>query len=82
MFHPPSEPAYLGFDLLSGDILAGRDIGLPPYNQVRHLCGLPLAKDFDDLVDQLHIKVRTTECDTIFFNLLILQLTCTIHRKI
>lgn len=45
-------------DLLSIDIIRGRDVGLQPYNQVRHFCGYPLAQDFDDLVDLMHIKVK------------------------
>jgi len=50
-------PQFGARDLLSIDILRGRDVGLQPYNQVRHFCGYPLAKDFDDLVDLIHIKV-------------------------
>jgi len=43
--------------MLAIDIERGRDVGLQPYNIVRHFCGYPLAKDFDDLVDLIHIKV-------------------------
>ncbi|VVC27283.1 Haem peroxidase,Haem peroxidase, animal type [Cinara cedri] len=56
MFSFPKQPAYTGLDLLSIDIARGRDVGLQPYNQVRHLCGRSLANDFDDLVDLIHIK--------------------------
>ncbi|XP_001944613.1 peroxidase [Acyrthosiphon pisum] len=52
----PNNPSYNGRDLLAVDIARGRDVGLQPYNQVRHLCGFPLAKDFEDLADLIHIK--------------------------
>ncbi|XP_050538281.1 peroxidase-like isoform X5 [Daktulosphaira vitifoliae] len=42
-----------GLDLISIDISRGRDYGEPSYNQFRLLCGLPLAKTFDDLLDQI-----------------------------
>lgn len=45
-------------DLITLDLMRGRDVGLQPYNQVRSLCGLPLAKDFEDLADLIHIKVK------------------------
>jgi len=51
-------PQIEGHDLLATDIVRGRDVGLQPYNQVRHFCGYPLANDFDDLVDLIHIKVE------------------------
>lgn len=51
-------PKYNSRDQLSVDILRGRDVGLQPYNRVRYLCGYPLAKDFEDLEDLLHPKVR------------------------
>lgn len=57
MLSYPNKPSYTGRDLLSIDITRGRDVGLQPYNKVRHFCGLPLAKDFDDLVDLIHITV-------------------------
>jgi len=55
---PYKTPQFSSRDMLSIDIARGRDVGLQPYNQVRHFCGLPLAKDFDDLVDLIHIKVE------------------------
>ncbi|KAL4142196.1 hypothetical protein QTP88_004702 [Uroleucon formosanum] len=51
-----NEPPYTGRDLLTIDIVRGRDVGLQPYNYVRHLCGYPLANDFEDLADLIHIK--------------------------
>ncbi|XP_060841527.1 peroxidase-like [Rhopalosiphum padi] len=48
MFHSNNS---IGVDLLSYDIQRGRDTGLPPYNKMRQLCGLPIAKSFDDLSD-------------------------------
>ncbi|XP_026807325.1 peroxidase-like [Rhopalosiphum maidis] len=50
------EPPYTGRDLLTIDIVRGRDVGLQPYNIVRQFCGLPFANDFEDLVDLIHIK--------------------------
>ncbi|XP_025408384.1 peroxidase-like isoform X3 [Sipha flava] len=48
MFHSNN---LIGVDLLSYDIQRGRDTGLPPYNKIRELCGLPVAKSFTDLID-------------------------------
>lgn len=47
----PNDHHSIGVDLLSYDIQRGRDTGLPPYNKMRELCGLPVAESFDDLVD-------------------------------
>lgn len=58
LFSFPKEPPYTGRDLLSLDIARGRDVGLQPYTKVKHLCGFPLAKKFEDLVDLIHIKVK------------------------
>lgn len=52
MFHSNN---LIGVDLLSYDIQRGRDTGLPPYNKMRQLCGLPVAKSFDDLIDIIPI---------------------------
>lgn len=57
MFNTNNSAPYTGIDLMSLDFTRGRDVGLQPYNRYRQLCGLPLAKDFDDLTDLLHIKV-------------------------
>lgn len=54
MFHSNN---LIGVDLLSYDIQRGRDTGLPPYNKMRQLCGLPIAKSFDDLIDIIPIDV-------------------------
>ncbi|XP_025194656.1 peroxidase-like isoform X2 [Melanaphis sacchari] len=56
LFPLPNEPLYKGRDLLALDIGRGQDVGLQPYNQLRHLCGYPLAKNFEDLADLIHIK--------------------------
>ncbi|XP_050523245.1 peroxidase-like isoform X1 [Daktulosphaira vitifoliae] len=50
------QPRYTGVDLLSFDIQRGRDTGMQPYNIMRHICGLPLASNFEDLRDVIHIK--------------------------
>ncbi|XP_025417048.1 peroxidase-like [Sipha flava] len=49
-------PDITGQDLLSIDIQRGRDVGLPIYNQVRSICGIPQAKSFDDLLDLIPTK--------------------------
>ncbi|XP_060808351.1 peroxidase-like [Amyelois transitella] len=36
-------------DVLASDLMKGRDTGLPPYNEYRKLCKLPVAKSFKDL---------------------------------
>lgn len=59
MFHPDNS---IGEDLLSYDIQRGRDTGLPPYNKIRELCGLPVAKSFADLIDVMPSDVSCT-CD-------------------
>lgn len=67
MFHTSSQHPYEGFDLMSGDIMVGRDVGLQPYNRIRNLCGLPLAANFDDLLDLMDINVRHLEAVAYFF---------------
>lgn len=71
MFNLPFKDHYIGVDLMTSDIVRGRDNGLPPYNQVRHLCGYPLAKDFEDLLDLIHLKVM----------LIIIELDSNIYLK-
>ncbi|XP_015373366.1 PREDICTED: peroxidase-like [Diuraphis noxia] len=44
-------PKFSGSDLLSVDIQRGRDTGMPPYNKMRSVCGIPEATEFDDLID-------------------------------
>jgi hypothetical protein len=57
MRNTTSDNQFPGLDLMSVDITRGRDVGLPTFNQVRHLCGLPLADDFENLLDSIHLKV-------------------------
>lgn len=57
MYNNFKKPRYTGRDLLSDDIVSGRDVGLQSYNQVRHLCGFHKANDFKDLQDFIRIKV-------------------------
>lgn len=45
-------------DVMSSDIQKNRDVGLPSYNKYRKLCGLPVAKSFDDLRMWMHDEVR------------------------
>ncbi|KAI5635960.1 peroxidase domain-containing protein [Phthorimaea operculella] len=40
-------------DLPAIDILRGRDVGLPPYNEYRKICGLPYAHKWEDFEDTL-----------------------------
>lgn len=54
MFRDATE---LGVDALSLAVQRGRDHGLPGYNQYRKLCGLPLAKSFDDFSDAMPRQV-------------------------
>ncbi|XP_004924228.3 peroxidase [Bombyx mori] len=56
-------------DVVSSDIMKGRDLGLPPYNDYRRLCGLPVAKKFKDLlrwmrseqVEAMSLQYESTE---------------------
>ena len=49
-----------GVDALSLAIQRGRDHGLPGYNQFRKLCGLPVAKTFEDFADVMSRQVSLT----------------------
>lgn len=51
-------PDIIGQDLLSIDIQRGRDVGLPTYNRVRSICGIPRANSFDDLSDLIPFGVN------------------------
>lgn len=50
-------PKFISNDLLSADIQRGRDTGMPPYNKMRPICGIPEATEFDDLNDLIAYEV-------------------------
>jgi len=45
-----------GQDLFAMNIQRGREHGLPPYNYVRELCGLPKAVEWDDYSDTMTVS--------------------------
>lgn len=38
-------------------MMRGRDAGLPSYNEYRKLCGMPVAKKFEDFHDAINEDV-------------------------
>ncbi|XP_068627109.1 peroxidase-like [Battus philenor] len=59
-------PLQRATDVSANDIMKGRDVGLPSYNQYRKRCGLPPASSFRDLYkwipkDQVDVMARRYE---------------------
>jgi len=40
---------------------------MPPYNKMRSACGIPEAKEFDDLIDLISYKVDAPFYNGFFF---------------
>lgn len=75
-------PKFNGHDLLMTDILRGRDTGMPPYNSMRSVCGIPEARTFDDLTDliayEVRVKSRITRSLLFYYHLCVFFFFCLI----
>jgi hypothetical protein len=68
----------VGIDLLTVDIVRGRDHGLAPYHVYRENCHLSPVETFDDLYPSISKEVSVALirnlCLTLFVNILIFRL--------
>ncbi|CAL4080234.1 unnamed protein product [Meganyctiphanes norvegica] len=55
LFQTPRQK--FGMDLMSINIHRGRDHGIATYNEIRDICGLPNARTFNDLTDQIPAQI-------------------------
>lgn len=46
-----------GMDLMSINVHRGRDHGIATYNEMRQICGLPRARNFNDIKDQIPSQI-------------------------